>query len=197
LHRENTACIHERKTPEPAGAATWERFELERLLRSTNERFSFSSDTEWVWSMKQNNFSAHSESKIGEESYQLLVKEVREYAIVMLDNDGVVRTWNVGAERLTGYKAEEIIGRRFSCFYREEDIQADKPRRVLELAVEDGRFEDEDWRVRKDGSEFWANVVITTLLDEGGRHCGFQSYVSKPAALDDLLGVVSKLAHHA
>jgi PAS domain S-box-containing protein len=125
--------------------------------------------------MEENRFDMHPESQIGEETYQLLVKEVRDYAIFMLDTDGYVRTWNIGAEQLTGYKADEIIGKHFSCFYREDDIQAGKPQRVLEMTLKDGRFEEEDWRVRKDRSEFWANVVMTALYGENRRHCGFSN----------------------
>ena len=107
------------------------------------------------------------------EIYERLVKEVRDYAIFMLDPTGVVRTWNAGAERLKGYKPEEIIGRHFSTFYPEEDIRANKPGRELEIALADGRVEDEGWRLRKDGSRFWANVVITAIYDDDGNHVGF------------------------
>lgn len=91
----------------------------------------------------------------------------------MLDCDGIVRSWNPGAERLKGYKAEEIIGRHFSTFYTEEDRTQDFPGRALRTAREDGQFEAEGWRVRKDGSRFWANAVIEPILDEDGRHIGF------------------------
>lgn len=91
----------------------------------------------------------------------------------MLDCDGIVRSWNPGAERLKGYKAEEIIGRHFSTFYTEEDRTQDLPGRALQTAREDGQFEAEGWRVRKDGSRFWANAVIEPILDEDGRHIGF------------------------
>ena len=91
----------------------------------------------------------------------------------MLDCDGIVRSWNPGAERLKGYKAEEIIGRHFSTFYTEEDRSRNLPDRALQTAREDGQFEAEGWRVRKDGSRFWANAVIEPILDEDGRHIGF------------------------
>ena len=107
------------------------------------------------------------------EIYQRLVKEVRDYAIFMLDRKGFIRTWNAGAERLKGYTAEEIIGRHFSCFYPEADIQAGKPDKELETALAEGRLEDEGWRIRKDGSRFWANVVITAIFDENRKHIGF------------------------
>src|SRR5213594_1059272 len=107
------------------------------------------------------------------EIYRRLVKEVRDYAIFMLDESGFVRTWNAGAQRLKGYKPEEIIGRHFSTFYPQEDIRARKPERELEIALAEGRVEDEGWRLRKDGSLFWANVVITAIYDEQHNHVGF------------------------
>jgi PAS domain S-box-containing protein len=108
-----------------------------------------------------------------EQRFRLLVEAAQDYAIFMLDTEGRVKSWNVGAERIKGYRASEIIGEHFSRFYPEEDIQACKPRRELEIAVRDGRVEDEGWRLRKDGSRFWANVIITALKDEAGRVIGF------------------------
>lgn len=104
---------------------------------------------------------------------RLLVESVRDYAIFVLDATGHVITWNPGAARLKGYKAEEIIGRHFSTFYPQEDVAAGKPAWELEVAEEEGRIEDEGWRVRKDGTLFWANVVITALRDPDGRLVGF------------------------
>jgi PAS domain S-box-containing protein len=91
----------------------------------------------------------------------------------MLDRDGCVATWNAGAERFKGYPAAEIIGRHFSCFYPAEDIAAKKPQRELAIAKRDGRFEDEGWRVRKNGGKFWANVIITALRDSHKQLIGF------------------------
>jgi PAS domain S-box-containing protein len=108
-----------------------------------------------------------------EQRSRLLVEGVQDYAILMLDVQGRVATWNVGAQRLKGYAAEEIIGQHFSRFYPPEDVAAGKLERELEGATRDGRFEDEGWRVRKDGTRFWANVVITALRDEGGELRGF------------------------
>jgi PAS domain S-box-containing protein len=98
--------------------------------------------------------------------YKLLVDSVQDYAIFLMDPDGYIMTWNKGAEKYKGYKADEIIGKHFSNFYMEEDKAADKPARELVLAKQMGRVEDEDWRVRKDGSKFWANVVITPLYND-------------------------------
>jgi PAS domain S-box-containing protein len=108
-----------------------------------------------------------------EEQISLLVDGVRDYAIFMLDPAGNVASWNQGAERIKGYRYEEIIGRHFSCFYTEEDILQGKPQRELERAAADGRSEDEGWRLRKDGTRFWANAVISALRDETGRLRGF------------------------
>lgn len=99
--------------------------------------------------------------------YKFLVESVQDYAIFLLDKDGYVQTWNKGAEKFKGYKPKEIIGKHFSTFYLDRDKKAHKPERELELATKFGRVEDEDWRVRKDGTQFWANVVITALFDEG------------------------------
>jgi PAS domain S-box-containing protein len=107
------------------------------------------------------------------ERFRILVDAVRDYAIFMLDTDGRVRTWNQGAERIKGYQAAEIIGEHFSRFYPEEDLQAGKPQMELETAIRDGRVEDEGWRVRKDGSKFWATVVITAMRDDAGNLMGF------------------------
>ena len=108
-----------------------------------------------------------------EERFRLLVESVRDYAILMLDPTGHVVTWNVGAERLKGYRAEEILGKHFSIFHPQDDLARNRPEMALEVAARGGRFEDEGWRLRKDGSRFWANVVITALRDRAGRLRGF------------------------
>ena len=108
-----------------------------------------------------------------EERFRLLVEAVQDYAIFMLDPQGKVSSWNKGAERLKGYQAADIIGKHFSCFYPEEDLRRGKPQWELTVAAKDGRFEDEGWRVRKDGSRFWANVIITAVRDESGKLLGF------------------------
>ena len=108
-----------------------------------------------------------------EAPFRLLVEAVQDYAIFILNPEGYVSTWNVGAERIKGYKAEEIIGRHFSRFYPEEDVRNGKPRWELVVATKEGRFEDEGWRIRKDGSRFWANVIITAIKDGSGKLIGF------------------------
>jgi len=102
-----------------------------------------------------------------------MVESVTDYAIVMLDPEGRVESWNAGADRIKGYSAEEIVGQHFSRFYPQEDIQSGKPQRDLEVVAAKGQFEDEGWRVRKDGSTFWANVVFTAIRDQGGNLRGF------------------------
>ncbi len=108
-----------------------------------------------------------------EQRFRMLVEAVRDYAIFMLDPEGNISTWNTGAERIKGYKSWEIVGKHFSIFYPEEDLRTRKPWKELEIAARDGRFEDEGWRLRKDGSKFWANVVITALRDDSGQLLGF------------------------
>jgi PAS domain S-box-containing protein len=103
----------------------------------------------------------------------LLIQAITDYAIYMLDPDGIVSSWNAGAERLKGYRPGEIIGQHFSRFYSEEDLERGIPARALEIALTEGRFEAEGWRVRKDGTRFWANVVIDPIHDEHGKHVGF------------------------
>jgi PAS domain S-box-containing protein len=105
--------------------------------------------------------------------FELLVQSVTDYAIYMLDPTGVVVSWNAGAERFKGYRADEIIGDHFSRFYTEEDRQAGIPARALETALNEGRFEAEGWRVRKDGTRFWASVVIDPIRDTDGSFIGF------------------------
>ncbi len=108
-----------------------------------------------------------------EERFQLLVDGVQEYAIFMLSPKGNVISWNKGAERIKGYKADEIIGKHFSSFYPPEDIAQGKPERELQTAIKEGQTEDEGWRVRKDKKQFWATVVITALFDKAGSLNGF------------------------
>jgi len=108
-----------------------------------------------------------------EEQFRLLVQSVTDYAIYMLDADGRIVSWNSGAERIKGYRPDEIIGQHFSRFYTEEDAAAGEPARGLGFAMRDGRFEKEGWRVRKDGTRFWANIVIDAIRDDDGKLIGF------------------------
>jgi PAS domain S-box-containing protein len=108
-----------------------------------------------------------------EERFRLMVQSAKDYGILMLDPKGYVASWNDGAQRIKGYKADEIIGRHFSTFYPAEDVAAGKPPMELKIAAAEGRFEDEGWRVRKDGSLFWANVIITALRNPAGQLIGY------------------------
>ena len=113
------------------------------------------------------------ELKRSREHYKLVVDAVKDYAIYTLDPDGYITSWNKGAKRIKGYKAKEIIGKHFSIFYPQERINKKDPWNVLEIAEEKGRFEDEGLRIKKDGSAFWADVVITSLMDDQGKLQGF------------------------
>jgi PAS domain S-box-containing protein len=108
-----------------------------------------------------------------EERFRLLVEGVKEYAIFWLSPEGRVVSWNSSAERIKGYRAEEILGKHFACFYPPDEIAAGQPERNLRQAVAEGRVEDEGWRVRRDGSRFWADVIITAVYDESGQLRGF------------------------
>ncbi len=108
-----------------------------------------------------------------EERLRIMIESVRDYAIFMLDPEGRVASWNLGAERINGYKAAEIIGQHFSVFYSSEDVALGKPQREFETAMREGHVEEEGWRVRKDRSQFWANVIITALYDSRGTLRGF------------------------
>jgi PAS domain S-box-containing protein len=128
----------------------------------------------------------------------LLVASVRDYAIFLLDPTGRIVSWNAGAEHIKGYRAEEIIGRNFSVFYTEPDRQRDHPGYELEVALREGRFEEEGWRVRKDGTQFWASVVITAVRDHDGELVGFakvtRDLTDRRRAEQELLAANARLA---
>lgn len=109
----------------------------------------------------------------GTDRFQMLVEAVQDYGIFMLDVNGVVTSWNLGAQRIKQYEPEDVIGKHFSLFYPPEANAIGWPAEELQYAKEKGRYEDEGWRVRKDGSRFWANVVITALVDKSGVLTGF------------------------
>jgi len=116
---------------------------------------------------------AAEELRESEERFRLLVEAVQDYAIFMLDTQGHVASWNVGAHRIKGYTAEEILGQHFRVFYPVDKQRERHPEHELELALRDGRYEEEGWRIRKDGGMFWANVVITAVRNSSGAHVGF------------------------
>jgi PAS domain S-box-containing protein len=108
-----------------------------------------------------------------EQRFRLLVDNVKDYAILLMSPEGIVSSWNAGAQRIKGYLAEEIVGRHFSCLFLPEDIARGIPQEELRRAAADGRSEHEGWRLRKDGSRFWADIIITSLVDESGKLRGF------------------------
>lgn len=112
-----------------------------------------------------------------EDRFRSMIAAVRDYAIYLLNPDGRITTWNEGAQRMNGYKAEEVIGKHFSMFYPKEDVAAGRPQLLLAEAVEKGRFEDTGWHVRKDGSRFWANAIATAGRDSDGKLLGFVKVV--------------------
>ena len=141
---------------------------LERELIHTREAEAALRD-----SASERQRAAHDKLLASEARFHHLVDAVTDYAIFMLDATGHVATWNPGAKKTKGYDADEIIGRHFSVFYTAEDREAGKPARILEVLRHEGRFEEESWRVRKDGSRFWANVVVTALRDPKGVITGY------------------------
>ena len=130
------------------------------------------------------------------ERYRLMIENVMDYAIVMLDTEGRVTIWNNGAVRINGHTPGEIIGQHFACFYTPEDIANGKPAEALRVAVAKGHFEDEGWRVRKDGTHFWANVVLTALKDVSGTLIGFSKIMRDLTERKRSEDLVLHLAHH-
>jgi len=132
---------------------------------------------QWIFSSFIRDITARKQaeeaSREKDEQLRLLVDGVKDYAIFMLDPEGRVASWNQGAERIKGYSAPEIVGHHFSCFYPPEDLRNGKPEHELQAAVTEGHYEEEGWRIRKDGSRFWAHVVITAVRDETGKLRGF------------------------
>ena len=122
-----------------------------------------------------NSARRHAEEKLRwtEESFRLMVESVSDYAIVMLDPEGSIVSWNTGAQRIKGFQADEIVGRHFSTFYPPDEVADGKPRHDLDQAAASGRYQDEGWRIRKDGSIFWANIVFTAIRDQAGNLRGF------------------------
>jgi diguanylate cyclase (GGDEF)-like protein/PAS domain S-box-containing protein len=131
-----------------------------------------------------------------DQMFRLLVQSLTDHAIYMLDPDGLVSNWNPGAERINGYAEAEIIGHHFSKFYKPEDIDAGEPARVLEVALREGRFEQEGWLVRKDGSQFWANVVVEPIRDGSGILIGFAKVTRDITERKEAAARIEYLAYH-
>jgi PAS domain S-box-containing protein len=149
-----------------------------------------------VAQLQQRTLSLEAETALrrSEERFRLLVEGVQDYAIYTLDPNGVITTWNAGARRIKGYSADEIIGQNFSRFYTPEDVEQGLPAKVLRTAREEGHYEGEGWRVRKDGSRFWCNVVVTPLRDDHGNLVGFSKITRD---MSERKALVDRVQQHA
>jgi PAS domain S-box-containing protein len=151
------------------GSRFWAYVVIDPIRTPTGEVIGFAKITRDLTERK----AAEDELKKSQEAFRLLVQGVSDYAIYMLDTTGLVTNWNLGAQRIKGYLPEEIIGRHFSTFYTDEDRQTGEPQKALETVERAGRFEKEGWRVRKDGSRFWAHVIIDPIRDDHGKLIGY------------------------
>jgi PAS domain S-box-containing protein len=151
------------------GSRFWANVVITALRDSSGELVGFAKVTRDLTERRR----AEEALLISEQNFRLLLEGVRDYAIYMLDPAGRVATWNAGAERIKGYVASEIVGRSFALFYPPEDVASRTPERHLEIATTTGRYEEEAWRVRRDGTRFWASVLITALRDTSGHLVGF------------------------
>ncbi|AKD05856.1 hypothetical protein PKOR_20270 [Pontibacter korlensis] len=158
------------------GSAFWANTVLAPIYNAKKELVGFSKITRDLTERKkleQQLFRINEDLKESEEKSRLLIDSVKDYSILMLNPDGIIMSWNSGAERIKGYKASEIIGKHFSIFYNREAIASGFPQFELKTALANGQFEDEGWRIRKDGSAFWANVVISPIYNLDKRLLGF------------------------
>jgi PAS domain S-box-containing protein len=151
------------------GSLFWANIVITALFNDENKLVGFSKVTRDLTERRKYDESMRQ----SEERYRSLVEQVTDYGIFMMDDKGRIVSWNEGASRINGYKADEIIGKYFSIFYPEEDIISNKPRHELEVAKTHGKYEEEGWRLRKDGSRFWASVVITAIYNTEGIHIGY------------------------
>jgi PAS domain S-box-containing protein len=174
------------------GSRFWASVVIDPIRDSAGELVGFAKVTRDLTDRK----AAEEELRRSEERFRLLVQSVTDYAIYMLDPAGHVSSWNAGAERFKGYAADEIIGEHFSRFYSEEDRQAGIPFKALETARTEGRFEAEGWRMRKDGSRFWATVIIDPIRNDSGELIGFAKVtrdLSEKRAIEEQLRQSQKM----
>lgn len=140
---------------------------------------------------------AESGLRESEERLRLIIEGVKDYAIFMLDTEGYVASWNSGAERILGYRSHEIVGKQSECFYTNIDIEFGKPQEKLATAIAEGRYENEGWRIRKDGSRFWANIIVTALRDNSGELRGFsqimQDITEQKRATEEKMRLIASL----
>lgn len=151
------------------GSRFWAHVIIDPIREDDGELLGFAKITRDI----SDSYAQEKALRESEQRFRLLVSSVTDYAIYMLDLDGLVSSWNAGAERFKGYQATEIIGQHFSRFYKPEDQQDGKPVRALATALSVGRYEDNGWRLRKDGSQFWAHVVVDLIRNEQGEPIGF------------------------
>jgi PAS domain S-box-containing protein len=181
------------------GSRFWALVVIDAIRDEDGQLLGFAKVTRDITQRQQ----AYDELLESERRYRRLIEAVIDYAIFQLDPSGIVTTWNPGAQRIKGYRPNEIIGKHFSHFYTSEDQELEIPKRALAEAAEHGRFESEGWRVRKDGTKFWASVVIDRIQDEAGKLVGFAKVtrditerkqaqeISRP--LNDTLGKCAKV----
>jgi PAS domain S-box-containing protein len=129
--------------------------------------------------MKKKNIEIDLKKDVLEKLHQKMIEEIKDYAIILMDVDGTILSWNAGAEKIKGYKAEEIIGQNFRIFYLPKDREAGLPEQLIELAKKEGRAKHIGRRVRKDGSIFWGSILITALHDDDGKVIGFTKLTSE------------------
>lgn len=151
------------------GSLFWASVVITALFNEQNKHVGFAKVTRDLTERKMNEESL----RMSEERYRSLVEQVTDYGIFLLDEKGRVISWNEGAKRISGYEANDILGKYFSIFYPEEDIINGKPAYELKVARKEGKFEEEGWRLRRDGSRFWSNVVITAVYNAEGILIGF------------------------
>jgi PAS domain S-box-containing protein len=177
------------------GTRFWTSVHIEPVLAASGRLIGYAKITRDLSRVRLSEQALHA----SEQRFRLLVEGVRDYAIYMLDPMGRVTNWNAGAQLIKGYTAHEILGQHFSRFYTPEDQRNGAPARALQTALAERRYEAEAWRVRKDGSRFWASVVIDSLHDEAGKHIGFakitRDITERKRAQDEMERAREALSH--